>query len=408
VGTCRFAHALVQETLAGDLSPVHRARLHLRIATVLEEAYPGQVAEIAEHRWAALPVGAVGPALRAQVRAADAAWAGLAHERAEALLERASALAGSAPADQVPPEVDLEIHLQLGSLRTARYGYTPAARASFDRARTLAERLDRHADLLTALLGLSATAVVRGDLDSAEALTAATLEHAGPVPAALVGVGIVDFYRGRLDAARERFAATLAAWDEPAPDVLHGPPASARPDVMAAAYDALAAAVQGDPDGAADRIARALRGADESGEPYLAAFAHSFHARLGAVLGDRALARDAALRAGGIAGGHGFPLLAAHAKVLLGWARAGLGEPAAGLADLDRAVAELDRAGQRVLAPFHLGLQAEVRLDLGEPEKALALLDEALAETAARGGDFWTDRLRDLRSRALADRGVDS
>jgi len=78
--TYRVAHALVHQTLAGDLSPVRRAQRHERIAAALLDAYgedDEHAAAVAEHRWASLPVGEVEPTLRARVRAADVAWAGL-------------------------------------------------------------------------------------------------------------------------------------------------------------------------------------------------------------------------------------------------------------------------------------------------------------------------------------------
>jgi DNA-binding SARP family transcriptional activator len=420
VRTYRFAHALVHETLTGDLSPVHRARLHARIATALLDAYGDDdehAARVAEHRWESLPVGEVEPTLRAQVRAADVAWAGLAYERAEVLLERASALVRSRPQADVPPDVDLDVHLRLGSLRTARYGYTPAAREGFDRARSMAERLDRHGDLLDALWGQGASAVVRGDLLAAGELNDTALAYARrvPDPSALatghLGVGIVAFYRGRLALARQHFAAALAAWrdaGESRPAVLRGPPANTRPDAMAACYDALAACLMGDAAGAARQIAYAERAAGAAGMPYLEAFVHSFRARL-AVLGrDRPTARAAAERAAEIAAAHGFPLLAVHAAIPLGWARAGLGEAEAGLFTIERGLAELDRSGQRVLAPFHRGLQAEVVLALGDARAALALLDDALAESAARGDGFEAPGLHHLRATALHALGRDA
>ena len=413
VGAYRFTHALVQETLAGDLSPIHRARLHERIAVALLDAYgedDEHAAKVAEHLWASLTVGDVDRTLRAQARAAEVAWAGLAYEHAETLLERASTVLRSLPPTQSPPDVDLGVHLRLGSLRSARHGFTPGAREAFDRARMLAKRLDRRGDLLPALWGLGATAVVRGDLATAGELTDASLEEARDVQggAALArghqGVGIVAFYRGELSRARRHFAAALAAWRDTAADppaVLRGPPASARPDVMAPTYDALAACLMGDVADARQQIARALHTAEETGEPYAVAFVHSFHARL-AVLGrDRELARTAATRAAEIADQYGFPLLTEHANVPLGWVRAGEGEPEAGLADIERGLAALHRSGQRILAPFHGGLRAEVTLALGDPESALDLLDAALAESAARGGGFEVPGLHHLRGLAL-------
>jgi tetratricopeptide (TPR) repeat protein len=413
VHTCRFTHALVHQTLAGDLSPVHQARLRERIALALLDTYgedDEHAGQVAEHLWAALPVGDVEWTLRAQTRAADVAWAGLAHEQAEVLLERASTLLQSRPAAEVTPDLDLGIHLRLGSLRTARHGYTPAAREAFDRARVLAEQLDRRAELLTALSGLAATAVVRGDLVAAGELTDAALAQARHVPdlsalaSGYLGVGIVAFYRGQLARARQHFAAVSAAWRDAgsaAPAVLRGPPASARPDVMAASYDALAACLMGDAAGATRQIGQASHAAEAAGEPYLVAFVHSFHARLAALARDRQAARKAAARAIDIAEAHGFPLLAEHAAIPLGWARAGQGEPQAGLETIQRAMAALHRRGQRILTPFHRGLQADVLLALGDPTAALALLDEALAESAGRGGGIETPGLHHLRGLAL-------
>jgi DNA-binding SARP family transcriptional activator/tetratricopeptide (TPR) repeat protein len=412
-GRYRFTHALVQETLAGDLSTTNLARLHERIALALLDAY-GQdeehAAEVAEHLWASLPAGEVEGTVRAQARAAEVAWGGLAYEQAEALLERASMLLRSLPSAVSPLDVDLDVHLRLGSLRSARHGYTPGARDAFDRARMLAKRLDRHAELLPALWGLGAIAVVRADLAAAAEITDAALAEARHVRdrSALAtghqGVGIVAFYRGQLARARRHFTAALAAWrdaDGGTRPVLHGPPASARPDVMAPSYDALAACLAGDVVGAQRQIERALHSAETTGEPYAVAFVHSFHARLAVLSRDREAAMSAAVRAAHIAGEYGFPLLAWHAAIPLGWAQAGRGEAAAGLAAIERGLAALQSSGQRILTPFHRGLQAEVELTVGDPPAALTLLDDALAESAARGGGFEAPGLHYLRGLAL-------
>jgi DNA-binding SARP family transcriptional activator/tetratricopeptide (TPR) repeat protein len=417
--TYRFAHALVQQSLASDLPAVHQARLRERIAVALLNAYgedAEHAAQAAEHLWASLPAGKIEPTLRAQARAADVAWASRAYERAEMLLERASALMCSRPFTTVPPDVDLGIHIQLGSLRTARHGYTPAAREAFDRARLLAEQLDRRCDVLTALSGLSATAVVRGDLAAAAELTDAALAEAcratdrPALASAHLGVGIVAFYRGQLTTARHQFTAALTAWQDGGgapPAVLHGPPASARPDVMAPSYHALAACLMGEAAGAARQITQALRAAEATQEPYVEAFVHSFHARLAALERDPETALAAAPRAIDIAEAHGFSLLAAHAVIPLGWAQAAQGEPEAGLAAIERGLATLHRSGQRILTPFHRGLQAEVLLGLGDSSAALALLDEALGESDARGGGFETPGLHHLRALALDALGRD-
>jgi len=405
VGRYRFNHALVSDTLAGDLTLTHRARVHERLGRALADAYgedARQAAAIAEHLWAALPTGDVAVALAAQLRAADVAWTGLAYEQTEALLARSAALLAARPPDPALDDLELGLHIRLGSTLSARHGYTLEARSAFNRARTLADRLDRRADVLPALWGLGATAVVRADLDDAEAVTQAALDEGRLVggPALAIGyqgVGIVDFYRGRLTAARKQFAAALAVWAEVGDrvPVLHGPPAGARPDVMAPSYDALAACVLGEPADADRRIADALRAAAATGQPYAIAFVHSFHARLGVLSRSSSVARSAALEAIAVAEEHGFALLVSHAVIPLGWAQAVDGDPRGGLATIERGLAGLERMRQRILVPFHLGLQASVLRMLGASDDARAVLDRARTENAARGGGFETAFLAD-------------
>ncbi|MBC8091077.1 MAG: hypothetical protein H7Y15_03885, partial [Pseudonocardia sp.] len=416
-GVYRVVHALVQESLVDLLPPLGRARLHERIAAALADAHPDDdeyVAEIADHLWSALPAGDTVRAVRAQARAGELAWTGLAFGRAETLLERAAELLRSLPPADAPPDVDLGVHIRLGSIRSSRHGHTDEARAAFARARALAEQLGRHGDLLPALWGLSAAAVVRGDLSTATELTEAALDQARHVPGRAgratgeQGIGIVDFYLGRLAAARRRFAASLTLSEDTRgadPVALRGPQVVAQPEVMACCYDALAAHLQGDAAGADRQITRAARTATATGEPYAEAFVHSFSARLAVLRGDPATALVAGGRAIGIAEEHGFPLITGHAAIPIGWARARAGEPEAGLATIESGLAALHRSGQRVLTPFHRGLQAEVHLLLHDPSVALALLGDGLTESAARGGGFEAPGLHHLRGDALTALG---
>ena len=53
VGRYQFTHALIQETLAGELSTTRKVRLHARIAEALEDVYgteaEAHAAELAHH-----------------------------------------------------------------------------------------------------------------------------------------------------------------------------------------------------------------------------------------------------------------------------------------------------------------------------------------------------------------------
>ncbi|HTJ42528.1 MAG TPA: AAA family ATPase [Kofleriaceae bacterium] len=99
----RFTHAVVAETLAGELDGAKRAELHLEVARVLETRHAGDAAPphaaIAHHL---LEAGHLAAALAvdAAARAAEAAMHALAFEDAAALIERAlAALALAAPGD---------------------------------------------------------------------------------------------------------------------------------------------------------------------------------------------------------------------------------------------------------------------------------------------------------------------
>src|SRR5581483_11430022 len=89
-GRYAFSHALIRDTLYGELSAARRVRLHARLAAALEAADPdGRIEEIAHHRFAAAAGGDLEPALIALRRAGDRAAGMLAYEEAAAHYGRA-------------------------------------------------------------------------------------------------------------------------------------------------------------------------------------------------------------------------------------------------------------------------------------------------------------------------------
>ena len=83
----RFTHDLVRETLLVELTPAHRARIHHRVAGLLEPLAddPDVTPELAHHALAALPLGDPAAAVGWARRAAEQATAQLAHEEAARL-----------------------------------------------------------------------------------------------------------------------------------------------------------------------------------------------------------------------------------------------------------------------------------------------------------------------------------
>ena len=165
LGRYRFSHDLVRETLYDELSPGHRARLHRRIAEVLEDLYAGpsggHLAELAFHHVQAAQLGYADsrngdvPRLRRKAvdyarRAGDDAARSLAYEEAARLYAMALAVLdlGGVP-DQ---GVRAEILLVLGDALT-RAGDLDAARSAFLEAADNARRTGDGQQLARAALG---------------------------------------------------------------------------------------------------------------------------------------------------------------------------------------------------------------------------------------------------------------
>jgi AAA ATPase domain len=144
VGRFRFAHALVRETLYGELLPAARARLHQRVAMALEALHGGDsdppLTELARHFCRAAPLGMAAKAVEYAVRAAEQAATLGAYDDAMVHYERAlSALALQAPDERRR----LRVWLGLGDAAW-RAGRNLRARQAFEevarRARALGDQ----------------------------------------------------------------------------------------------------------------------------------------------------------------------------------------------------------------------------------------------------------------------------
>ncbi|GAA0982109.1 hypothetical protein GCM10009555_051450 [Acrocarpospora macrocephala] len=91
-GRVRFAHALVMDTIYGDLPKLRRARLHFRIAEAMEELRPADVGALAHHFAEAATLGCADQAVRYCRAAAVQAEQRFAFRSAVALWARALAV----------------------------------------------------------------------------------------------------------------------------------------------------------------------------------------------------------------------------------------------------------------------------------------------------------------------------
>ena len=133
----RFSHALVQETLLAGLSRLAAARLHARVATVLEARGGRDVERLAHHTFAAVPVLGTAPARRYAAAAAAVAVERLAHTESAAHTRRALSLLG--PDDESGERLDLLVALGDDLLCA---GHLQDAQDTVGEALALARRLD--------------------------------------------------------------------------------------------------------------------------------------------------------------------------------------------------------------------------------------------------------------------------
>lgn len=152
LGSLRFSHVLIRETLYDELTPTRRIRLHRQIGEMLETFYAGNpdphLAELAYHFFEAAPGGPLEKAITYAKAAGDRAVRLLAYEEAVRLYQMTlQAVEAGEPIDQA---LRCDLLLGLGDAQ-ARAGDASSAKATYlsaaevARARGMADRLARAA-----------------------------------------------------------------------------------------------------------------------------------------------------------------------------------------------------------------------------------------------------------------------
>jgi class 3 adenylate cyclase len=168
-GTYEFTHALIRQTLYGELSTPRRVRLHRQIATALEARYhtslDTHLGEIAYHCFQGAPGGDVGKAVDYATRAAQRAASQAGHEEAARYYDMA--LQAQELADDADDTSRATLLLALGEAHR-KAGENEPANSALREAADLARRLDD--GTLFARIGLTTAsmtwlgATVRHDL----------------------------------------------------------------------------------------------------------------------------------------------------------------------------------------------------------------------------------------------------
>ena len=119
VGRYQFTHALIQETLSGELSTTRKVRLHARIAQAFEDLYgddaTAHAAELAYHFAEAEAVLGIEKAVEYGILAGERALAAFAYEEAAGHFRRALASKDGQPMDAVVASLHAGLGLALSA-----------------------------------------------------------------------------------------------------------------------------------------------------------------------------------------------------------------------------------------------------------------------------------------------------
>jgi DNA-binding SARP family transcriptional activator len=426
VGRYRFAHDLVREALSAELSGLRKARLHARVATVLEALHgaenPDHILELAGHMWEGrihLDPARVAAAL---IRGSEVAFAQLDYDHARVQLERSIEIMRAVNQTSEPsqPEFDARVELELDAqsrlvwilLMTHGYG-TPELRMAADRVRELAAHAGETSEVVGVMWALWSNLCVRaefrGALDVADQLTGIgkrtgdrcalaagahargqTLQHLGDP------LGAQECFREAADHASQLSREDIAE---------HRLEHMA---VIIPCQRAVAPALLGRGEEAERHLKEALTEADRSSRQYDRAFARFFHGWVYFLLGDLDASVEWSSEAFELSDRHGFRLLKGLCGIVLGVAetlsdnadlrRAGEDQ---GVARAEAALEEFRSTGARMLEPYHLALLAQAYLHSGRDADAGAALEEGIAASKKTGEAFYLSELFRLRARLL-------
>jgi DNA-binding CsgD family transcriptional regulator/tetratricopeptide (TPR) repeat protein len=163
-GRWRFGHVLMRDVLEAQLPPPRRGELHLRVAEALEAVHAAdlgpQLAALAHHRAAALPLGDAARAGALAQAAAERSLALYATDAAARLYRLALRLLDGADAAR-----ELALRLALGAAEVAA-GEPLQARATYERAASLARAQGDASALARAALGCEEAAWRPGVTDA--------------------------------------------------------------------------------------------------------------------------------------------------------------------------------------------------------------------------------------------------
>lgn len=392
-----FRHALLQAAAEESLLRSARRSLHQRIATVLASQFPG-VLEL-EPETVARHFTEGGEPLRALPlwrRAGERALARSAVIEALSDLDHGMALLEALPVGEQRDRSELGLQLlRLAALRASQGVAAAATGAASERAVELARALFDEGALITALNGLYAYHMVRGQcaaaLAPARQLLSVARTNADPTIEMIShrALGAVAFHVGDPVTARAHLQRALAMYDHKR----HASLAHAQGidhKVMAGNFLALTLFVLGE-EGAAQTLQEELIAhAEATGHAHSLAQSLIFGCLLQSLRGQGPSLATLAERTAQVGREHGFVLMAGGGQFFQGAALLHQGQPEAALPLMREGAAAWWSTGARAYRAHSEMLMAQAEAALGRLDDARMLL-LAAHEGIALTGEVWAE-----------------
>jgi class 3 adenylate cyclase/predicted ATPase len=406
-----FKHALVRDAAYHSLLRSKCQQTHRKIAQALEGRFP-QAAEtqpelVAHHfTEAGLADQAVSYWYRAGRRAAGRS----ANREAVGHLTKGLDVLQKTSDTPDRRRQELALRMALGPPLQAVKGQAAQETAeAFRRARELCEQLGEVTQLSTALHGLHACHIVRGELRPAmdlaeECYRIARHEEDGALlAAALFELGCVEFHFAKLTSAREHFEKAVQ-YHDPSPSAPSVLPAGVDLGVFAKCYLSHVVWFLGYPQRAVELSRAAASDAAGSAHVFSEALAAAYTAMLMQFLGDASAAKQQAEAAIALCREHKFPYYLAWARMIRGWALARERQEGEGIMEMREGLAALLATDAGLRRPYYLGILAETLGAAGQIDEACDLAASAFAAAAEHGEQFFSAELHRIEGELLAAR----
>jgi len=378
--TYQFKHALIQDAAYEALLKSRRRELHQIVAKTLVDRFERSVEqqpELLAHHYT--EAGQAEPAIEAWQKAGVRALARGALIEAEHHYRAALSLLGIIKETPERDRIELDLQLGVGEALIATRGYgDPEKVSAFERAKTLAKKLDDSKRIVWVLRGQFSSVLVRADMHAAQEIAdqiADAGEREGDSQTIVLGHyfhGIMRFYRGDLRAAWDRFNEAFALCDG-----RYSLDTTQDPGIEALIHLFPTAAQLGLVDTGFRRAREAIALGERLHKPFETAFAR-YMAMFGCVfLRDLAGANEFARAI--IEETEYARSFVGQAHIVLGWSMSQEGRCEEGVALIQDQIARMRDRGIILSFGFLLGLRGEAETCAGLHQRAIASIDEALS-----------------------------